>query len=132
MSHQIASLLSKKQTLPALLGFSASLAIVSCLYLGTSYLHVQKDIIESPLSRVRTLPRDQRDRLPYPPEGVFPGARDVESPYGSIRVYEWGPEEGRKVLLVHGISTPGVALGSVAEGLANNGCRVMLFGRSSR
>ena len=48
--------------------------------------------------------------LPYPPD-VLPGARDVTSPYGTMRVYEWGPEEGRKVLLVHGITTPCIALG---------------------
>jgi pimeloyl-ACP methyl ester carboxylesterase len=58
---------------------------------------------------------------------VLPGARDVDTPYGSIRVYEYGPEDGRKVLLVHGISTPAIALGSVANNLAEKGCRVMLF-----
>ncbi|TAQ84847.1 hypothetical protein B7494_g6839 [Chlorociboria aeruginascens] len=76
------------------------------------------------------LPYEQHE-LPYPPD-AFPGARDVESPYGSIRVYEWGPEKGRKVLLVHGISTPCIALGGIANGLVDKGCRVMLldlFGR---
>ncbi|MCJ1377378.1 hypothetical protein MMC17_000473 [Xylographa soralifera] len=67
----------------------------------------------------------ERSALPYPPD-IFPGARDVESPYGTLRVYEWGPEEGRKVLLVHGISTPCLSLGGVAEGLAEGGARVML------
>lgn len=42
-------------------------------------------------------------------------------------MYEWGPENGRKVLLVHGISTPCLALGSIANGLAAKGCRVMLL-----
>jgi pimeloyl-ACP methyl ester carboxylesterase len=58
---------------------------------------------------------------------VLPGARDVASPYGSIRVYEWGREEGPKVLLVHGITTPCIALGGVAHALVDRGCRVMLF-----
>jgi hypothetical protein len=31
--------------------------------------------------------------------------------YGTIRVYEWGPEKGRKILFLHGITTPCVALG---------------------
>lgn len=44
-----------------------------------------------------------------------------------MRVYEWGPEDGHKVLLVHGITTPCIALGAVAHGLVDNGCRVMLF-----
>lgn len=64
--------------------------------------------------------------LPYPPDAL-PGARDIASPYGTIRAYEWGPEDGGKVLLIHGISTPCLALGSVAHGLVANGHRVMLF-----
>jgi pimeloyl-ACP methyl ester carboxylesterase len=44
-----------------------------------------------------------------------------------MRVYEFGPESGRKVLLVHGISTPCLSLGSVANALVEKGCRVMLF-----
>ncbi|MCJ1473711.1 hypothetical protein MMC13_002362 [Lambiella insularis] len=64
--------------------------------------------------------------LPYPPDAL-PGGRDVDSPYGWMRVYEWGPESGRKVLLVHGISTPCVALRDVARGLVARGCRVCLF-----
>ncbi|KAJ5095890.1 hypothetical protein NUU61_005246 [Penicillium alfredii] len=61
------------------------------------------------------------------PNDVLPGARDVASPYGSIRVYEWGPEDGPKVLLVHGITTPCIALGGLAHALVDRGCRVMLF-----
>lgn len=64
--------------------------------------------------------------LPYPPDAL-PGARDVDTPYGSIRVYEWGPEKGDRVLLIHGISTPSVALVGVANRLVKRGCRVMLF-----
>ncbi|ETI27015.1 hypothetical protein G647_10114 [Cladophialophora carrionii CBS 160.54] len=72
------------------------------------------------------LSKEEISDLPYPPD-VLPGARDVDTPYGSIRVYEFGPEDGRKVLLIHGISTPAIALGGVAHGLVDNGCRVMLF-----
>ena len=46
--------------------------------------------------------------LPYPPT-VLPGARSVPTPYGTIHVFEFGPEKGEKVLLLHGISTPCVA-----------------------
>lgn len=42
-------------------------------------------------------------------------------------MYEWGPETGRKVVLVHGISTPCIALSNIAFGLVEKGCRVMLF-----
>lgn len=64
--------------------------------------------------------------LPYPPD-VLPGSRDVTTPYGSIRIYESGPEDGERVLLVHGISTPAVALGDLANELVKRGYRVMLF-----
>ncbi|CAK7205663.1 hypothetical protein SEUCBS139899_008442, partial [Sporothrix eucalyptigena] len=48
--------------------------------------------------------------------------------YGSIRVYEFGPVTGRKVLMVHGISTSCQTLGRVARQLIDcAGCRVMLF-----
>jgi hypothetical protein len=50
--------------------------------------------------------------------------------YGSIRVYEFGPENGEKVLLVHGISTPCISLTYIAHGLVDRGCRVMLFVRA--
>ncbi|KAI1274357.1 alpha/beta-hydrolase [Xylaria sp. FL0933] len=64
--------------------------------------------------------------LPYPPD-TLPGARDVETPYGSIRVYEWGPQDGERVLFVHGISTPVVALGDLGHEMVARGYRVMMF-----
>ncbi|KAL5347000.1 hypothetical protein ACLOAV_008143 [Pseudogymnoascus australis] len=72
------------------------------------------------------LSADARDELVYPPDAL-PWGRDVDTPYGSIRVYEWGPEDGHKILLVHGITTPCLALGGLAHGLVKKGYRVMLF-----
>jgi len=75
---------------------------------------------------VPSLSDAEKKALPLPPD-VFPGSRDVATPYGSIRVYEWGPEDGTKVLFVHGITTPCLALGGIAHALADRGCRVILF-----
>ena len=75
-----------------------------------------------------SLSAEEQHKLPYPPN-VLPGARDVDTPYGSIRVYEWGPENGKRVLFVHGISTPCISQGALAHRLVDKGCRVMLFGR---
>jgi hypothetical protein len=87
-------------------------------------------VVASPLKTLLpNLSEQEIYGLPYPPD-LFPGARDVQTPYGSLRVYEWGPENGRKVLFVHGISTPCLSLGLVAEKLAENGYRVMLFGKT--
>lgn len=71
---------------------------------------------------------EQINKLPYPPDAL-PGSRDVGSPFGSARIYEWGPTDGERVLLIHGISTPSIALTDLAFKLVSKGCRVMLFGR---
>ncbi|OAL56798.1 alpha/beta-hydrolase [Pyrenochaeta sp. DS3sAY3a] len=69
---------------------------------------------------------EQINKLPYPPDAL-PGSRDVGSPFGSARIYEWGPTDGERVLLIHGISTPSIALTDLAFKLVSKGCRVMLF-----
>lgn len=83
-------------------------------------------IFASPRQSLQLLSAQRLEDLPYPPNAL-PGARDVDTPYGNIRVYEWGPEDGRKVFLVHGISTPCIAFASMAKLLVEEGCRVMLF-----
>ena len=74
------------------------------------------------------LSADEVAALPYPPH-ILPGGRDVETLYGTMRVYEWGPEDGRKVLLIHGDTTPAPMFGPIASKLVQRGCRVMIFGR---
>lgn len=110
----------------------AALLATSLLFKLSTVRNVpRQEPICSPLKYISTnLSQEEQDNLPYPPD-VFPGGRDVETPYGSIRVFEWGPEDGRKVLLVHGISTPAMSLGGLAEELGKKGCRVMLFGMLS-
>ncbi|ROT37454.1 alpha/beta-hydrolase [Sodiomyces alkalinus F11] len=88
--------------------------------------------IPSPLrASFPDVPPDAIKSQVYHPD-VLPGARDVTTPYGTIRVYEWGNVNGPKVLLVHGISTPCITLAPLARALADKGCRVLtfdLFGR---
>jgi len=123
---------SRSSWLPGLVTWRVFFAGTAIFAAGTLFrgFFIQKpraNVIESP--RTTLLPKlseTEKSKLPYPPD-VLPGARDVSTPYGSIRVYEFGPENGRKVLLVHGISTPCISLGAVAHCLAENGCRVMLF-----
>lgn len=96
-------------------------AVASKLVLAAAALWVTASLIWRPArsrrvpyepSPAKALSKGVLNDLPYPPD-VLPGARDVETPYGSIRVYEWGPEDGERVLFVHGISTPVVALGDL-------------------
>ena len=117
-----------------LLAIGAAASIGLGAFLTSQYrgnIHQPCRIIDSPLPSIqKTLTQEQQERLPYAPNALE-GARDVLTPFGSIRVYEWGPAEGKKVLLIHGISTPCIALGGLAEELVQKGCRVMLFGESS-
>lgn len=115
-------------TLPiALLSLQVGLSIGRTLYKIKTSGPQDEQVVPSPMkSLVPKLSAEDASNLPYPPD-AYPGIRDVESPFGSLRVYEWGPEDGRKVLLVHGISNPCIALGAIAHGLADKGCRVMMF-----
>ncbi|KAK4449287.1 Alpha/Beta hydrolase protein [Podospora aff. communis PSN243] len=108
---------------------TTAIATTAGLSLLKRYLwRTHPNIIPSPLHTL--LPRlslPELEKLEYKPD-AFPGARDVVTPYGSIRVYEWGPESGEKVLLIHGISTTVQTLSKVAHELVNiHGCRVMFF-----
>ncbi|KAL7787118.1 Alpha/Beta hydrolase protein [Trichoderma ceciliae] len=112
---------------------SAVLAAAACLSLYLLVRPAMSPRTKSPktdIVRVRDRtgadPEGPDKTVPYPPE-LFPGGRDVETVYGTIRVFEWGPEDGDKVLLVHGIGTPCIALGDVAWELVRKGYRVMLF-----
>lgn len=78
------------------------------------YRRADDPIIPSPRETLLpSLSSSDIAKLPYPPHAL-PGARDIPSPHGSLRVYEWGPENGRRVLMVHGISTPSIALGAAS------------------
>jgi len=102
-------------------------ASVKLVYsLVSAYTARTDKIIRSPRASLQLLSAQRLEDLPYPPNAL-PGGRDVDTPYGNIRVYEWGPEDGHKVLFVHGISTPCIALASLAKALVEQGCRVMLF-----
>lgn len=69
--------------------------------------------------------------LAYPPD-LLPGARDVTTPFGRCRAFEFGPIDGPKVLLIHGISTPCISVAPLARQLATRGCRVLTFGMYKR
>lgn len=120
------SLANPQTRVPLLAATGASFTLGLCL---RSLFSRQEPPRLLPSPRTTLLPAlsdSEKDALPLPLD-VLPGARDVPTPYGSIRVYEWGPEDGPKVLFVHGITTPCVALGGIAHAMADKGCRVMLF-----
>lgn len=102
---------------------ASSAALCALLYSSLSSSSSKAKFIPSPL---RTHAPSDLKNLGYS-DDYLPGARDVPTPHGTIRCYEFGPANGRKVLLVHGITTPCVALAPLAEKLVAKGCRVLLF-----
>lgn len=62
------------------------------------------------------------------PSDLYPGGRNVRTPYGVVKVFEWGPEDGEKVLFLHGIGTPSVGYGDLLREFVNKGYRVMTYG----
>lgn len=121
----------------AVVAASALVLLSACLRIGPALTRTPSDTspkspARSPRWRLSLDPEDETEpppNHPYPLD-LLPGGRDVETPYGSLRVYEWGNVDGHKVLLLHGIGTPCPALGEMARELAERGYRVMLFGES--
>lgn len=76
---------------------------------------------------------DTSNAPPPPPYRLdeFPGGRQIRTSYGTLQAFEWGPEDGEKVVLLHGIGTPCIAMGDMAKEFVAKGCRVMLFGTFS-
>ncbi|KAF5604024.1 2-hydroxy-6-oxo-6-phenylhexa-2 4-dienoate hydrolase [Fusarium subglutinans] len=121
--------MSPQDTSTALVVTTTVLSTVAFLAIARALLYpVRPKTIRNPLKAgvYDKANAHKLKNLVYHPD-QFPGARDVETPYGSIRVYEFGPEDGEKVLFVHGISTPCITLGPIALGLAKRRYRVMLF-----
>lgn len=61
------------------------------------------------------------------PSNFYPGGRTIPSPYGDIRLYEFGPKDGRKVLFIHGITTPCPVFKGILSKMTDAGFRVCTF-----
>ena len=69
------------------------------------------------------------------PADLYPGGRQIDTPYGSIRAYVTGPESGERVLLIHSITTPSSVFQGIVPRLVKAGYRVCtldLWGRGYR
>jgi len=66
------------------------------------------------------------------PRDLYPNPQSVRLPLGKTTYWLLGPEDGVKIALIHGISTPSLIWKNVAPYLAEHGFRVLaydLFGR---
>ncbi|KAJ7172848.1 Alpha/Beta hydrolase protein [Mycena crocata] len=99
--------------------------------LAATYLFASPPILSSrPPGRVTpglaSLPLDSRARIVYP-EDWIEGGGYANLPTGRIRYWVVGPESGPKLTLIHGISTPALALGRLVPILAAAGYRVLVY-----
>lgn len=117
----------------------AVVVAAACFALLRALRHIFRDIQHAPEDQTFTLAgswAESEKKLgttepPYPAD-FFPGHRQVNTAFGKIQVFEWGPAEGEKVLLVHGLSTPCIALRNMANEFVDNGYRVMIFGECQK
>lgn len=117
--------------------FLAALIAAVCFALYIQLRSVFRDMQHPPEEHTITRAKarveaEERQRHTEPPylTDAFPGGRQFKTVYGTIQVFEWGPEEGEKVLMVHGLGTPCIALGDMAKEFVSKGYRVMIFGES--
>ncbi|KAI0639351.1 alpha/beta-hydrolase [Trametes polyzona] len=75
---------------------------------------------------MEALPADSRLRQIYP-EDLYPNGNYVQLPHGRVRYWVFGPEDGTKVVLIHGISTPGITWREIGPYLADKGLRVLVY-----
>ncbi|KAI6166440.1 Alpha/Beta hydrolase protein [Pisolithus thermaeus] len=60
-------------------------------------------------------------------EDFYPGGDYVSFPHGRVRYWLMGPEDGDKVVLIHGLSIPSIVWKNFAPILASHGYRVLLY-----
>ncbi|KAG0368399.1 hypothetical protein BGX24_002845 [Mortierella sp. AD032] len=66
------------------------------------------------------------------PEDYYPGGEYAKLSYGETHYFMFGPKDGKKVVFVHGLSTPASVYNGVARHMSDNGCRVLLYDLYSR
>ncbi|EGP91253.1 uncharacterized protein MYCGRDRAFT_66079 [Zymoseptoria tritici IPO323] len=108
------------------LAATTAVLLISAAVVARRETQTRPVIYRAPRPQSSVTEQNANTLVPYPRD-CMPGGRDVDTPHGGVRVYEWGPRDGRKVLFIHGISTPCIALAPMAKLLSAEGCRVMLF-----
>lgn len=61
------------------------------------------------------------------PEDLYPNGDYWSSPFGRVRYWIVGPEDGKKVVLIHGLSAPSIIWKDVQAELVENGYRVLMY-----
>ncbi|EKM59105.1 uncharacterized protein PHACADRAFT_181109 [Phanerochaete carnosa HHB-10118-sp] len=75
---------------------------------------------------METLNKDLPLRQLYP-ENIYPNGDYYPSPYGRVRYWIVGPEDGKKVVLIHAMSIPSIVWKDIQAELVSNGFRVLMY-----
>ncbi|EPQ26350.1 uncharacterized protein PFL1_05998 [Pseudozyma flocculosa PF-1] len=101
---------------------AAAVGAIACLFVSS----VARGGIDHAIRPALLLSPPRSNDGPYPTD-LYPGAKDLETPLGRIRYYDIGPRDGKKLLLVHGISTPTPCWSKLIPKLVEQGYRVLCF-----
>ncbi|CAL1699947.1 unnamed protein product [Somion occarium] len=99
-------------------------AITLIVYFLTSFPHMPDSLVIHP--SLSSLSKDSRSWHIYA-EDFFEGGAYVTFPYGRVRYWLLGPEDGKRVVLIHGLSVPAIIWKDIAPQLAARGFRVLLY-----
>ncbi|OBZ79344.1 Dihydrolipoyllysine-residue acetyltransferase component of acetoin cleaving system [Grifola frondosa] len=112
---------------PAFLIMTRFVLILQLLPL-TSYSYTMREpVFPIPVDNsMETLPEASSLRQIYP-EDMFPNGSYAQLPHGRVRYWLLGPEDGTRVVLIHGISTPSIVWKAIAPYLAAHGLRVLVY-----
>ncbi|KAK7445077.1 hypothetical protein VKT23_014939 [Stygiomarasmius scandens] len=73
-----------------------------------------------------SLPKQAKSWSVYP-EDIYGEGGYARFPYGKVKYWMLGPEDGKKIVLIHGLSIPALIWKDVAPRLAARGYRVLLY-----
>ncbi|KAI1795097.1 alpha/beta-hydrolase [Ganoderma leucocontextum] len=99
-------------------------AVVVLAYFVTIFPHMPNELYVHP--SLATLDKSAPSWSIYP-DNYYEGGAYVKFPQGSVRYWLVGPENGRRVVLIHGLSVPAIIWKDVAPKLVAKGYRVLLY-----
>ncbi|KIY49147.1 alpha/beta-hydrolase [Fistulina hepatica ATCC 64428] len=94
------------------------------IYFLAAFPHPPPPLMVHP--SLASLPNTSRSWDIYP-EDYYPGGEYITLPYGRMRYWLFGPDNGKKIVLIHGLSVPAIIWKDVAPQLSKRGYRVLVY-----
>ncbi|KAJ7208800.1 alpha/beta-hydrolase [Mycena rebaudengoi] len=103
--------------------------VVIALYLLASFPTPAHRLPAPAYPGLASLPPDSRAREIYPEDWVGEGGEGhyVDFPIGRTRYWLVGPESGKRIVLIHGLSVPALVFAPLVPQLVAAGYRVLLY-----